>query len=154
MVSLQALNPEGATPLTANEAVLEWGPNRDPIGRLQALIDDKTWMPNVMNATHTSLYSLPDALRRWPRRAGRHNKTEHRKHEAKLPKAQWSKPSSKTRCLTDFLNTKQGRERALLTQGASMIRCVEGAGIADPGVFNPLLHSNHDCRRLQFIDAA
>ena len=34
-----------------------------------------------------------------------------------------------------------------------MIRCVEGAGTAESGVFDPLLHSNHARRRLHFIGA-
>ena len=78
MASFQALNPGSAISPTANEAVLEWEPNRDPIGRLQALIDDKTWMLNILEATHTSLYNRSDALRRWPRRAGGTRGTEHR----------------------------------------------------------------------------
>ena len=143
LATYHTLNTPNAITQGATEAVLGWEPNKDPIGRLKALMDDKTWMPNVVDATHTSLYNLSDALRRWPRRADRHNKAEHRNHETETPKAQWNKPSSKTRRLTNFLNTQQGRERALLTQGASMIRCVEGAGTAESGVFDPLLPPNH-----------
>ena len=75
LVTYHTLNSPNATAQGATEAVLGWEPNKDPIGRLKALMDDNTWKPNIVDAIHTSLSDLSDALRRWPRRAERHTGT-------------------------------------------------------------------------------
>ena len=77
LATYHTLNTPNAITQGATEAVLGWEPNKDPIGRLKALMDDNTWKPNIVDAIHTSLSSLSDALRRWPRRAERHTGTAH-----------------------------------------------------------------------------
>ena len=116
-------------------------------------MDDNTWKPNIVEATHTSLYNLADALRRRPRRAKGYNKTEHRDNNDKPHKAQWGKPSSKANRRTDFLQIKRNVEGAILNQGAAMLRFVEGAGTAKVAETPPHFYLNHDRRRLQFIGA-
>ena len=64
MASPQTLINERAIEPTVNEVVLEWGPNNDPIGRLQAMIDDKTEMPKLIDAPHMPLHNPSDAHRR------------------------------------------------------------------------------------------
>ena len=101
----------------ANDGVLEWGPNRDPIGRLKAMIEDKTWQPDMVESTRTSLYSLADALRRRPRRTTRQttSRAVRSDHDRLSPVgAMLSKPSSKTQRLTGFLHIKRHVERAIL----------------------------------------
>ena len=101
----------------ANDGVLGWGPNRDPIGRLKAMIEDKTWQPDMVESTRTSLYSLADALRRRPRRTTRQttSRAVRSDHDRLSPVgAMLSKPSSKTQRLTGFLHIKRHVERAIL----------------------------------------
>ena len=83
LVTYHTLNSPNATAQGATEAVLGWEPNKDPIGRLKALMYDNTWKPSIVDAIHTSLSNPSDALRRWPRRAERHTGTAHHATQCK-----------------------------------------------------------------------
>ena len=146
IASPQTLINERAIEPNVSEVVLEWGPNNDPIGRLQAMIDDKTEMPKCIDAPHIPLHNLPDAHRRRPRRADGEQRVEHSDINPWYAKAQWGKPSSNTRRLIHFLNTK----RDLLNTGASISRFVEGTGIVGGIETHHPLHPDHDRRRPQF----
>ena len=120
------------------------------------MIEDKTWQPDMVESTRTSLYSLADALRRRPRRTtGQHTSRAVRSDHDRLSpaKAMLSKPISKAKRRTGFLHIKRNVERAILNHGDAMLRFVEGDGTADARQNPPLHQLNHDRRRRRFIGA-
>ena len=120
------------------------------------MIEDKTWQPDMVESTRTSLYSLADALRRRPRRTTGQitSRAVRSDHDRLSPaKAMLSKPISKAKRRTGFLLIKRNVERAILNHGDAMLRFVEGDGTADARQNPPLHQLNHDRRRRKFIGA-